>query len=193
MIDFLHGDLVAKAPAAVTVQVGGIGFRVQVPLSTFEALPLEGSAVKLLTHLYLREDEVSLYGFATGPERELFRMLLGVSRVGPMVALRVLGGCSVEQFKRYVLDEDADSIRSLVKGIGTKTARRLVVELKEPIEGLPVAAAQSETARAFRDAVLALVALGEPRAAAEQAVKAAADKLGPMADSQSLVEEALSD
>ena len=92
MIDFLHGRLASKTPTAVTILVAGVGFRVQVPLSTFEALPGENAEVRLLTHLHVREAEMSLYGFATEAERELFRMLLGVSRIGPMVALRVLSG-----------------------------------------------------------------------------------------------------
>lgn len=192
MIDFLHGRLVEKSPAAVTVQVGGVGFRVNVPFSTFEALPPEGAEVQLCAHLHVREDELSLYGFASTPERTLFRMLLGVSRIGPMVALRVLSGCRPEDFKRYVLDGDADSLQSLVKGIGAKTARRLIVELQGPIEELAVETEAGDVASTVRDAVQALVALGESRAAAERAVRAAVDELGADADLQQIVEEALS-
>jgi Holliday junction DNA helicase RuvA len=191
MIDFLHGRLVEKGPAAVTVQVAGIGLRVSVPFSTYEALPAEGSEVRLHTHLHVREDEMSLYGFASEAERALFRMLLGVSRIGPMVALRVLSGCRPEDFKRYVLDGDADALQSLVKGIGAKTAKRLVLELQGPIEDLAVAA-EAPAAGVARDAVQALMALGEPRAAAERAVRAAVEKLGIDADLQRIVEEALS-
>lgn len=191
MIDFLHGRLVDKGPAGVTVQVAGIGLRVSVPFSTFEALPPEGSEVRLHTHLHVREDELSLYGFASEAERALFRMLLGVSRIGPMVALRVLSGCRPEDFKRYVLDGDADALQSLVKGIGAKTAKRLVLELQGPIEDLPVAA-EAPAAGVARDAVQALMALGESRSAAERAVRAAVEKLGGDADLQQIVEEALS-
>jgi Holliday junction DNA helicase RuvA len=192
MIDFLHGRLVDKSPAAVTLQIAGVGFRISVPFSTYEALPPEGSEAHLHTHLHVREDELSLFGFASEPERVLFRMLLGVSRIGPMVALRVLSGCRPEDFKRYVLEGDADALQSLVKGIGAKTARRLIVELQGPIEDLAVAAEALAGGGTARDAVQALVALGESRAAAERAVRAALDKLGGDADLQQIVEEALS-
>jgi Holliday junction DNA helicase RuvA len=191
MIEFLQGALVSKAPAVVTIRVAGVGFRVQVPLSTYEALPREGAEVKLLTHLQVGEDEFRLYGFATELERDLFRMLLGVSHVGPVVALRVLSSCSPAQFKRYVLDGDADALKGMAKGIGAKTARRLVAELQEPMKQLAVAPAEAVGGRPAIDAIQALVALGESRAAAERAVKAALAKLGQDADRQSLVEEAL--
>jgi Holliday junction DNA helicase RuvA len=191
MIEFLQGALVSKAPAVVTIRVAGVGFLVQVPLSTYEALPREGAEVKLLTHLQVGEDEFRLYGFATELERDLFRMLLGVSHVGPVVALRVLSSCSPAQFKRYVLDGDADALKGMAKGIGAKTARRLVAELQEPMKQLAVAPAEAVGGRPALDAIQALVALGESRAAAERAVKAALAKLGQDADRQSLVEEAL--
>ena len=191
MIEFLQGALVSKAPAVVTIRVAGVGFRVQVPLSTYEALPREGAEVKLLTHLQVGEDEFRLYGFATELERDLFRMLLGVSHVGPVVAPRVLSSCSPAQFKRYVLDGDADALKGMAKGIGAKTARRLVAELQEPMKQLAVAPAEAVGGRPALDAIQALVALGESRAAAERAVKAALAKLGQDADRQSLVEEAL--
>ncbi|MCK4375097.1 MAG: Holliday junction branch migration protein RuvA, partial [Candidatus Brocadiae bacterium] len=82
MIDFLHGLLVSKTPAAVTIRMAGVGFRVLIPLSTYEALPKEGAEARLLAHLHVRENELTLYGFATELEREFFRMLLGVSHVG---------------------------------------------------------------------------------------------------------------
>ncbi len=192
MIDFLQGALVRKSPAAVTVQVAGVGFFVQIPLSTYEALPPEGAEVRLLTHLLVREDDLSLYGFATELERELFRMLLGVSRVGPVVALKVLGSCPADRFKRYILDEDAAALQAMAKGIGAKTARRLIAELQGPVKRLAVTPAEAEGGQAAADAVQALVALGEPRAAAERAVKAAVERLGRDADRQRLVEEALS-
>jgi Holliday junction DNA helicase RuvA len=190
MIDRLQGRLVAKTPTAATVDVGGVGFAVRVPLSTYEKLPPEGGRVSLLTHLVVREDELCLFGFATDVERELFRMLLPVSRIGPAVALRVLSSCAPAQFKRYVLDGNADALKAAVKGIGAKTASRLIVELRERVEQLPVAA-ESAGGQAARDAVQALVALGEPQAAAERAVRAALEKLGPDADRQTLVQEAL--
>lgn len=193
MIDFLQGALISKSPTAVTVQVAGVGYRVQIPLSTYETLPTEGADVRLLTHLLVREEEPSLYGFATELERELFRMLLGVSQIGPARALKVLSSCPPAQFKRYILDEDADALRAVAKGIGAKTARRLITELQEPVKRLAVAPTEAPAGQAALDAVQALMALGEPRAAAERAVKAALARLGPEADRQALVQAVLTD
>jgi Holliday junction DNA helicase RuvA len=139
----------------------------------------------------MREDGPSLYAFATDVERRLFRMLLGVSRVGPGMAIQVLSSCSPADFKRYILDEDADTLKSMVKGIGAKTARRLIAELQGPIEELPVAPAESIAGRAARDAVQALAALGESQAAAQKAVQEAVQELGPEASAEELVELAL--
>ena len=190
MIDSLQGRLLAKSPTAASIDVGGVGLAVRIPLSTYEALPPEGGRVNLLTQLLVREEELCLFGFATDGERELFRMLLPVSRIGPAVALRVLSSCTPAQFKRYVMDGNADALKATVKGIGAKTAARLIVELRERIEQLPVAA-EDGGGHAARDAVQALVALGEPLPGAERAVRAALAKLGPGADRQKLVEEAL--
>ncbi len=192
MIDLLQGELVFKSPGAATVRTAGVGFRLHVSLATYESLPRIGAEVRLLTYLHVRKDELSLYGFATEVERQLFRMLLGVSQIGPMVALRILSGCSPAQLKRYILDEDIDALKSMVKGIGAKTARRLVAELHGPVQELAVAPWEGPAGQVARDAIAALVALGEARAAAEKAVNAAVKKLGTEADSQSLVEEALS-
>lgn len=191
MIEFLQGNLVGKQPDTAVMEVGGVGYLVRIPLSTYEGLPAEGTKARVLTHMHVREDEISLYGFATQPERELFRMLLGVSQVGPAVALRALGSCSPAQFKRFILDEDVESLRTLVKGIGPKTARRLIVELKGPIEELAVEAARTVRSRAASDAIQALVQLGETRAAAEKAVMAALERTGEDVDEQRLVQEAL--
>jgi Holliday junction DNA helicase RuvA len=191
MIDFLQGELAVKRTDSVTLHVGGVGFRVQIPLTTYDALPAEGRPASLLTHLHVREDELSLYGFATEVERDLFLMLLEVSRIGPQVALRVTGACPAATLKRYILDGDAQALASLVKGVGAKTARRLIVELQGPIAELAVPAAESPHEELVRDAVKVLVALGTDRARAERDVRAALDKLGPQADQQALVEAAI--
>jgi Holliday junction DNA helicase RuvA len=191
MIEFLQGALLSKAPAAAVIRIAGVGFHVRIPLSTYEALPAEGAEACLLIHLHVREDELTLYGFATRLERELFRMLLRVSRVGPTMALRVLSSCPAAEFKRHVLAGDADALRTVVKGIGAKTANRLIVELQGLVKDLAVEPAGAAASQAVRDAVQALVSLGEPRAAAERAVRAAAGRLGPDADCRLLVADAL--
>jgi len=192
MIESLHGKLVAKRPGSAVLRLGGVGLLVHIPLSTYDALPRPGQEAGLITHLHVRDDDVVLYGFGTELERELFRMLLGVSRIGPAVALRVVSCCPAADFKRYVLDEDADAIRTLVRGIGTKTARRLVAELREAVEDLDVQPTESMADTLTRDAVQALMALGESRITAEKAVRAALEKLGPETDQQALIQEALS-
>ncbi|MGD2174009.1 MAG: Holliday junction branch migration protein RuvA [Candidatus Brocadiaceae bacterium] len=192
MIDFLQGELAAKSPDAVTLRVSGVGFRIGIPLSTYEALPSEGSQARLLTYLHVREDQLSLYGFSEPTERELFMMLLAVSQVGPAVALRVLSSCTVAQFKRFILDEDVDSLKTLVKGIGEKTAKRLIVELQGPVRELAVEPSAPVTTQVARDAIQALIALGESPAEAERAVLAALEQLGPDVDRQRLVQESLS-
>lgn len=192
MIDSLEGVLASKTPAAVTLVVGGVGFQVHVPLSTYSALPEPGARVRLLTHLYFREDQLRLYGFATEPERRLFLSLVGVNRVGPGVAIQVLSSCSVDEFTRYVMAGDVTALTRLVKGVGKKTAQRLVLELKGELvesadaDGAPLAGLAAE------DAVTALVKLGESPATARKAVRRALKKLGPDADVESVVRQILS-
>jgi len=99
MYHHLSGTLMHKSPASIVVEVAGVGYGLTVPLSTFEKLPAEGEQVRLLTHLHVRDDVMRLFGFATGEERELFRMLIGVSGIGPMLALAVLSGMSVDTIK----------------------------------------------------------------------------------------------
>ena len=192
MIEFLDGELVAKSPEAATVQVSGVGFLVQIPLSTYDALPREGKRVRLLTYLHLREDGLSLYGFATELERRLFRLLINVNGISATIALRVLGSCSVAEFKRLIMDKEADALSHMIKGVGPKIAGRMVLELSKSVQELEVVPAESTASQVARDAVQALVALGESRADAERAVRDAVAKLGPEADHQQLLQEALS-
>jgi len=192
MIDFIEGAIVSKTPAAVTLQAGAVGYLLRIPVSTYEALPPVGQQARLLTHVQVREDDISLYAFLSEAERDLFRLLLSVSQVGPRLALNVLSSCPVEDFKRYIAAEDADTIAAVVKGVGNKTARRLIAELRPEIEELGRGRLPAHTKDAVADAVQALVSLGEKRSAAQRAVSAALDRLGPDADQQALVRAALS-
>ena len=124
MIGFLRGKLVFKAPPHLTVDVGGVGYDVEAPMSTFYTLPAVGSDVRLLTHLVVREDAHILYGFGTQEERALFRNLLKVSGVGPKIALAILSGVSVEGFTTCVKLKDAAALTK-IPGVGRKTAERL--------------------------------------------------------------------
>jgi holliday junction DNA helicase RuvA len=176
MIGSLRGRIASKAPPQLTVDVGGVGYELQAPMSTFFHLPAVGQEVKLLTHLVVREDAHVLYGFGTEDERQLFRSLLKVSGVGPKIALALLSGLSVETFARCVQTQDVAAL-TRVPGIGRKTAERLVVEMRDRLASLdgngtrgPARpAATSAEAEAFD----ALVALGCKPAEAASLLKAA--------------------
>src|SRR5205085_8191531 len=165
MITFLSGTLIETLPTQVTVEVNGVGYETLIPLSSYDKLPQPGQQIRLLTHLAVREDAHTLYGFMTVPERELFRMLINtVSGIGPKIALNILSGISVTAFRGAVANGDIKAL-SQISGVGKKTAERMVVELKDKIG----AAGAWEAASAQRgltpgdqrinDAVLALMAL----------------------------------
>ena len=130
MIGFLKGTLAAKRPPWLTLDVAGVGYEIEAPMSTFYQLPDVGSPAKLVTHLLVRDDAHVLYGFSSEPERELFRNLLKVSGIGARIALGVLSGMSAEVFYRCVRDRDAVSL-TRVPGVGRKTAERLLVEMAD--------------------------------------------------------------
>jgi len=136
LIGFLHGRIAAKTAPAVTLDVGGVGYELEAPMSTFLNLPPVGETVHLITHLVVREDAHILYGFATDEERRLFRNLLKVSGVGPRIALGVLSGMSVDGFTRCVLAEDVGTL-TRIPGIGRKTAERLIIEMRDRVNALP--------------------------------------------------------
>jgi Holliday junction DNA helicase RuvA len=143
MIGSLRGRIFAKVPPQLTVEVGGIGYELEAPMSTFFHLPGLGAEVHLLTHLVVREDAHVLYGFGTEAERRLFRSLIKVSGVGPKIALALLSGISVADFYQCVHNEDISAL-TRVPGIGRKTAERLIVEMRDRLaapEASPGAAA----------------------------------------------------
>jgi Holliday junction DNA helicase RuvA len=179
MIGSVRGRIAAKTPPQLLVDVGGLGYELEAPMSTFFHLPAVGEEVRLLTHLVVREDAHVLYAFGTESERRLFRSLIKVSGVGPKIALALLSGISVEAFSQCVMNEDITAL-TRVPGIGRKTAERLIVEmrdrLKDPeapaVTGVaPGAAAASPESEAYG----ALVALGYRPAEATRLLKA----LGP--------------
>jgi holliday junction DNA helicase RuvA len=166
MIGFLRGRLAAKHPPSLVVDVAGVGYEVEAPMSTFYGLPPVGVEVQLHTHLVVREDAHVLFGFGTERERSLFRELIKVSGVGPRIALAILSGISVDDFHRCVETDDAATLVR-VPGIGRKTAERLVIEMRDRLKvlagpltggvpGAPAGSPASPQAEAFS----ALVALG---------------------------------
>jgi holliday junction DNA helicase RuvA len=176
MITFLEGILVQKQPGRAVVRVGGVGYEVWIPLSSFERLPPEGAACKVLTYHHVREDAQELFGFATEQERRVFMLLYSVSGVGPKTALGVLGGLSVRDIKKAIAENDAKRLAT-VKGLGRKTAEKIIVELKDKLtEGeMLEAAAAAEPGSAeelrTRDAILALISLGYKQADALKLIK----------------------
>lgn len=170
MIASLRGELRARGSNSVVVDVGGIGFSVQVPSSTLEEIGDVGETVKLYTHLLVRTDAITLFGFATREELELFEILMGVSGVGPKMALGLLSSTSAETLRLAIAQEDVDLL-SRVPGIGRKTASRLILELKGRIDlsrlGLPgVGALAPEQA----ELIEVLTSLGYSTAEARAAV-----------------------
>jgi Holliday junction DNA helicase RuvA len=173
MIGSLHGVLTHKAPPHLEIEVGGVGYELEAPMSTFYALPVVGERVRLLTHLVVREDAHVLYGFGSAEERALFRSLLKVSGVGPRIALAILSGVSASAFARCVVEQDAAAL-TRIPGVGRKTAERLIVEMRDRVDAtgvVPGAAAAPPGAEG--EAFSALVALGYKPAEATQMLKGA--------------------
>ena len=170
MIGRIQGILVEKNFPQVIVSCNGVGYEIDVPMSTFYPLPRMGDEVTLLTHLVVREDAHLLYGFITAGERAAFRQLLKISGVGPKVALSVLSGLSVDDLAAAVSSEDAARLMK-VPGIGKKTAERLVLELRDKLPKAVTAVRGESGAGASSDVVNALLALGYNEREAAAAVK----------------------
>jgi Holliday junction DNA helicase RuvA len=175
MITFLSGRLAESFPNRAIVEVNGVGYEVNIPISTYDRLPAPGQPVRLLTHLQVREDDLSIYGFGSDAERDLFRLLINqVSGIGPKMGLAVLSGMPVDRFKACIANSDIASL-SKIKGIGKKTAERIVVELRDKVGvasawQASVAGRQGGAQARASDAVLALLALGYKQVEAHKAV-----------------------
>ncbi len=169
MIGRIAGKLLAKHPPQILVDVQGVGYELDVPVSTLYQLPATGSEVTLLTHLIVREDAHQLYGFATEGERTLFRKLIRISGIGARIALAVLSGMSVADLRDAVSRQETGRLTK-IPGIGKKTAERLLLELKDKLD-VAVIAVRSETDGAGADVVNALLALGYSDKEAQFAVR----------------------
>jgi Holliday junction DNA helicase RuvA len=181
VIGRLQGVLLRKEPPALMLDVGGVGYELEAPMTTFYELPAVGERVTLYTHLVVREDAHLLYGFVREAQRRLFRELLKVNGVGPRVALAVLSGLSDEEFCRCVAEEDIARLTK-VPGIGRKTAERLVIEMRDklpkdiPTPASTTAAGPVTPGDPVSEAVSALVALGYKPNEASRAVRSASTK-----------------
>lgn len=193
MIAFLRGVVAEALPQCLVLDVNGVGYEVQVPLSTFDALnPHLGQTLTLKTHVHVRENGQTLYGFATDAERDIFRLLIDrVSGIGPATAVAILSSLQVHAFKSAVVSGDVQAV-ARAKGVGKRTAERIILELKDKIGVASTWEAQQAgtTSEAAGDAELALVALGFKQAEAKKAIVALVRE-NPAATTDELIRGAL--
>lgn len=198
MIEHIHGTLVSKGASRAVVEAGGVGYLMEIPLSTFEKLPDIGSEATLVTHFHVREDAQKLYGFLTEGEREIFRELIGVSQIGPKVALSVLSRLSVADLVDAVTRGDTARFKG-VPGVGKKTADRLIMELRSKLKGLSGAGADAGTPAAGgtgghgvrEDTMEALLALGYNEAQVSRALQRVAEVVEAGAPVEEWIRKAL--
>ena len=185
MIASLRGTIITKTPTEIVLDVGGVGYGLSIPLSTFEKLGETGTQVFLHTYLHVREDAMLLYGFFTEEERSLFKLLLSVTGIGPRMAQGILSGITVSDLRAHITAGNTGALTT-VPGIGRKLAERLVVELREKVSkietvgGLPPLPSDPQ-GKVRSEALFALTSLGYNRATAERAVRLAAEELGDKA------------
>ncbi len=197
MITFLDGKLAAALPTQATIDVAGVGYEILIPLSSYDHLPPVGQPVHVLTHLHVREDAHILFGFMTAAERDLFRLLVNnVTGIGPKLALAVLSGMSVSNFKSAVVNGDV-ALLSKISGVGKKTAERMVLELKDKVgvaaawEAASATHAPTPEQTEANEAVLGLIALGYKQVDAHKAVRDLQEKQPGLTSAEELVKLAL--
>jgi len=195
MITFLEGKLDEKQLASIVMNVGGVGYEVSIPLSSYDRLPPEGDVCRILTYHHITEAGQRLFGFCTPDEREMFTRLLTISGVGPKLAISVLSGLPVRELKAALINGDIKRISS-ISGIGKKTAERIVVELRDKFStGEQLDAFANEEGlpgdHRLRDAALALGALGHKPDDAADMVKSVAKNLKPETSVEDLIRMAL--
>jgi Holliday junction DNA helicase RuvA len=181
MISYLRGQIVRKSPTELVIDVGGVGYAVTIPLSTFAKLEKSNGNATILTYLHVREDIMQLYGFATEQERELFRLLISISGIGPKMAQGILSGLDPQQLKDAIVGGNIPALTA-VAGVGRKTAERIVMELRDRLakdEILnPPTVATSVQLKARSEAIIALMSLGHSRSTAEHALNTASSGPG---------------
>ena len=170
MIAHLRGKIVSKHPNQVIVEAGGVGYDVNITIPTFSALPAAGSEVTLHIHTHVREDQLALYGFLRAEEKRLFERLIGVSGIGPKLAVTILSGMAADAMVAALRDNDIARL-TRIPGIGKKTAERMVLELRDKLEGLAAAPVAPQASPLEEDVLSALVNLGYQRVAAERALE----------------------
>lgn len=183
MIGSLRGKLISRRPDNVIVEVHGIGYQVNVPLNILSNLPNEGSEVFLHIYTHVREDALQLFGFSDEDEKKIFTTLLGVTGIGPKMALNILSGISHDDFRKAIEAEDV-ALLCRVPGLGKKTAHRLILELREKLPSI-----DKPKDRIFEDTLSALVNLGYKKSEAQQSLELAYKK--GLKDIESLLKESL--
>lgn len=183
MIGSLKGKLVSRRPDNVLIDVNGVGYQVNVPLNILSNLPMEGQDVFLLIYTHVREDSIQLFGFASEEEKKIFIILLGISGIGPKVALNILSGITYNDFINAIESEDVDML-CRIPGLGKKTAHRLILELREKLPS-----STGTTNRLFEDTLSALINLGYKRNVVHQSLEKAYKK--GFDDIESLLRETL--
>jgi Holliday junction DNA helicase RuvA len=191
MIAHLRGRILEKNPTRVIVEAGGVGYDVAISIATFSGLAGEGSEVSLYIHTHVREDMLALYGFLLREEKQLFERLIGVSGIGPKLAITVLSGMAPDALVTALRGNDLAAL-TRIPGVGKKTAERMVLELRDKLEGLAAAPAAAPVSGMEEDVVSALVNLGYQRSAAEHAVKRAAGQSGDGASFEQLFRQTMS-
>ena len=196
MIAYLEGKLIEKSPTHLILEVGGVGYSINIPVSTYSHLGETGQTVKVLTYQHVREDELKLYGFSSQPEKELFELLISVNGVGPRLALSILSCISVNEFQRSVLQEDLD-VLTTIAGVGKKKAQRLIVELKEKLSKVDLGEKKDLKEReavwvpAQDEAVLALVSLGYTKFDAKKVLERVTKEVKEVLPVEELIKRAL--
>ena len=190
MIAHLRGRVLEKHPTSLILEAAGVGYEIAISVPTFSGLPSEGSDLSLYIHTHVREDVLALYGFLRREEKRLFERLIGVSGIGPKLAMTVLSGIAPDALVTALRGNDLGAL-TRIPGVGKKTAERMVLELRDKLEGLTAAPAPMPASRMEEDVVSALVNLGYQRAPAEQAVKRALEHAAPSAEFEQLFRQTM--
>ncbi len=184
MIASLKGKVLSRSPEGVIIDVGGVGYHVNVPLGSLSNLPERGAEAFLNIHTHVREDAIQLYGFTTEEEKRIFTILIGISGIGPRIAMNVLSAIPPEKFHAAIMSEDVNALCA-VPGLGKKTAHRIILELREKLPALT----KEKTDAVYDDTLSALINLGYRKNIAQDALEKAQKK--GFADIESLLKEAL--
>ena len=195
MIDSIKGTLVKKNPTSVIIDIGGIRLGIPITLATFEKIPDPNHAVELLTYLHVREDIMELYGFYDDHERDVFMQLNSISGIGPRSAMNILSGTNPIEFKKKIIDSDVASLTS-IPGIGTKTAKRIIVELKDKFTDQGTGSdldflLESSDKDKIDDVTKVLISLGYKRSAINQVIKKLVAKDGLDENIEDIIKGAL--